>query len=196
MKWWSGKMKINWHPNPFLTKIELDEQDKKNLLNAYKVDQYEELLCGLDLRLDGKIKKDEPITLEIVKKEVDKWGAICNMDVDSEDFTRVLSFVDDIHMGDCTCVPCSCTRCYAEDLLGVNTLPIGKHQANQVLGAFGKDGNKTIDEALAVLEADKEYIKPDTWPDSVGYEIHIPRWESERKSAAEWLRKYKEEHGF
>ena len=193
-------MKINWHPNPFLTKIELDEQDKKNLLNASKVDQYEELLCGLDLRLDGKIRKDEPITLEIVKKEVGKWGNICEMDVDSEDFTRVLSFVDDIHMGDCTCVPCSCTRCYAEDLLGVNTLPIGKHVAHKIDGAFfKKDETKTIDEAIEALSRPYTYEERHECYKNYSEENYMSltvRWSKEREAAAEWLKKYKEEHGF
>ena len=192
-------MKINWHPNPFLTKIELDEQDKKNLLNAYKVDQYEELLCGLDLRLDGKIRKDEPITLEIVKKEVDKWGDICNMDVDSEDFAYILASVDDIHMGDCTCVACSCSRCRAEDLLGVNTLPVGKHLAHKIDGAFGRDYSKTIDEAIETLS------KPYTFEErhecyknysEENYMALTVRWSKEREAAADWLKKYKEEHGF
>lgn len=192
-------MKINWHPNPFLTKIELDEQDKKNLLNVYKVDQYEELLCGLDLRLDGKIRKDEPITLEIVKKEVDKWGDIYNMDVDSEDFAYILASVDDIHMGDCTCVACSCSRCRAEDLLGVNTLPVGKHLAHKIYGAFGRDYSKTIDEAIETLS------KPYTFEErhecyknysEENYMALTVRWSKEREAAAEWLKKYKEEHGF
>ena len=100
-------------------------------------------------------------------------------------------------MGDCTCVPCTCYRCLVESMLGIDTIKgLGKHEANAVQGAFCKDGKKTIEEAIATLEADKEYIKPATWPDSVGYEIHIPRWESERKRATEWLKKYKEVHNF
>lgn len=192
-------MKINWHQNPFFTKIELDEQDKKNLLNAYKVEQYENLLCGLQLHLDGTIKKDQPITIDIVKKEVDKWGNICNLEVDSEDFAHVLSFVNDIHMGDCTCVPCSCSRCYAEDLLGISTLPIGKHMAHKIDGAFGKYGTKSIETAIETLSSPYTYEERHECYKNYSEDSYMAltvRWNKEREAAAEWLKGYKEEHGF
>ncbi len=124
-------------------------------------------------------------------------GEICNLDVDSEEVQNYIHYLNTQHMGDCTCVPCSCMRCHAEEMLGINTIKgLGKHQASKVLGAFGKDGNRTIDEAIASLDVTPEYNKSPTWPDSLDYNIHIPRWESERKSAAALLRTYKEEHDF
>ena len=108
-----------------------------------------------------------------------------------------ISYIDDQHFGDCICFACSCIRCQIECMLGIDTLKgLGKHQANKVLDAFGKEGNRTIDEAIESLEKDRDYVKPDNWPDSVGYEVHIPRWENERITAIAWLNKYKEEHGF
>lgn len=190
-------MKINYKPNPFNTTVELDDRDKQMILLAYQNEEYTQLLCSLHMRLEGKYEKEPLTDIEVIKKEVDKWGAICNLEVDSPVIMDYISYIDDQHCGDCTCVPCSCIRCCVEDMLGINTLKgLGKHQASKVQGAFGKDGNKPIDEVIASLETEREYIKPDTWPDSVGYEVHIPRWENERKTAAEWLKKYKVEHGF
>lgn len=37
------------------------------------------------------------------------------------------SYLEDLngwHVGDCTCVPCSCGKCHAENLVGVDTLSI------------------------------------------------------------------------
>lgn len=190
-------MKINWNQNPFWTTVELDERDKQMILAAYQNEQYSDLLCDLNMRLKGEFR-DLPLTdIEEIKTIADKWRAICNLEVESEEIQDYISYIDDQHGGDCTCFPCTCMRCYIEGMLGIDTLRgLGKHEASTVLGAFGKDGKKTIDEAITALEADKEYIKPDTWPDSVGYEIHIPRWESERVNAIEWLKKYKEQHDF
>lgn len=190
-------MKINWHQNPFLTTVELDERDKERILIAYQNEEYTNILCDLNLDLNGKYNRPALTDLEVIKEKVGKWGEICDLKVESEEIQDYIGYLNTTHMGDCTCVPCSCMRCFVEDMLGINTISgLGKHQANKVQGAFGKDGNRTIDEAIAALEKEPEYKKPDTWPDSVGYEIHIPRWESERKTAIVWLKKYKEEYGF
>lgn len=190
-------MKINWQPNPFYTKIEIDERDKERVVLYLQNEQYSELLCGLHMEMNGSFNRPALTDIEEIKKEVDKWGDICNMTVDSEEVTTFLSYIDTTHMGDCTCVPCSCIRCHVEEALGISTIQgLGKHSARKIEGAFGKDGNKTIDEAIASLEKRPDYIKSDTWPDSVGWDVHIPRWEKEREAALKWLKQYKETHNF
>lgn len=190
-------MKIAWNQNPFLTQIEIDDRDKQMILLAHQNEEYIEILCSLDLDLNGKYNRPALTDIEVVKKEIGKWGDICNLTVDSDVVRYYISYLNTEHMGDCTCVPASCIRCRVEDMLGINTIKgLGKHSANKVQGAFGRDGNKTIDEAIAYLEKVPDYKKPDTWPDSVGWDVHIPRWESEREAAIKWLKVYKEEHGF
>jgi hypothetical protein len=190
-------MKINYQPNPFHTNVELDDRDKQMILLAYQNEQYSDLLCDLNMRLKGDFS-DPPLTdIEEIKKIAGKWAAICNLEVDSPIIQDYISYINDTHGGDCVCWSCTCIRCFVEDMLGINTLKgLGKHQAAKVLGSFGKDGNKPIDEVIASLETPVEYTKPETWPDQVGYEVHIPRWEKERLDAAQWLKKYKKEHGF
>jgi hypothetical protein len=190
-------MKIHWHQNPFKTRIELDDRDRKMVLLALQCEEYEQILISLDMKLKDK---EKPLTdLDEIKKRVGHWGEICNMEVDSESVQRYLSYIDDEHMGDCTCVPCSCMRCYLENMLGIDTIRgLGKHAARNVQSAFGVDGDRTIEAAIATLEEPKEYVKGDSWArfSQEEYEKHIPRWESERKAAAVWLRNYKQEHGF
>ena len=190
-------MKINYHPNPFLTTIEIDDRDKRMLLASYQNEQLSDLLCDLRLQLKGGYGGAPLTDIEDIKKIVDKWADIINLEVDSEEIQYYISYLNSEHMGDCICMACSCIRCMVEDMLGINTLAnLGKHSARKILGAFGKDGNNTIDEAIISLESAQDYSKPDTWPDSVGWDIHIPRWESERESALKWLKSYKQEHGF
>lgn len=190
-------MKINWNPNPFLTTVELDHYDKTRILLAYQNEEYTNILCSLHMELEGKYTKQKLTDLEVIAKKVSKWGDICNLKIESEEIQDLIGYLDTPHMGDCTCVPCSCARCQVEEMLGIDTLGnLGKHSARKVEGSFGKDGNKTIDEAIASLEKIPEYIKPDTWPDQVGWDTHIPRWEKERESAVRWLKEYKEKHGF
>lgn len=193
-------MKINWNPNPFWTTVDLDDRDKQMILLAYQNEEYTQILCNLDMELNGKYNRPELTDLEEIKKQVDKWGDICNLEVDSPTIMDYISYINEPHFGDCTCVPCSCIRCWVEGFLGIDTLQgLGKHQASKVLGAFGKEGNRPIDEAIASLEVSYSYETRNSVWDKYSreeYEMHIPRWESERETAIKWLKKYKEEHGF
>ena len=193
-------MKINWNQNPFLTIVEIDERDKERILIAYQNEEYTNILCDLELELKGKYNRPALTDLEVIKEKVGKWGEICNLEVDSEEIQSYIGYLNTSHMGDCTCVPCSCMRCYVESMLGIDTLPgLGKHEASNVLGAFGKDGKKTIDEAIEALQTPHNYeTRHSSWDKypREEYEKHIPRWDAEQKRAAEWLKKYKEEHSF
>jgi hypothetical protein len=102
------------------------------------------------------------------------------------------------HVGDCTCVACSCSKCHAESLLGINTISgLGKHPANSINGAFGKDNQKSIDEAidyLANYKIDPANYTGEAWKKLGGYEQFVPRWLAETKHAHDWLVNYKNEH--
>lgn len=193
-------MKIIWNQNPLMSAVEVDEQDKRTLLLAIQNEEYVEILCSLDMWMDGKIKKDTPPTIEDIKGQVSKWGEICNMDIDHEDVQRMVDYLQSSHGGDCTCWPATCPKCMAESYLGIDTIKgLGKHEASNIMSAFGKDGDRTIDEAIDALKIPYKYENRhkawDKYPREE-YEKHIPRWEAERARAIEWLEKYKQEHGF
>ena len=189
-------MILHWNENPLKTIIELDNRDKRMILKSLQAEKYLEILSNLDFTLDRKIKKNDlPLTLEQVHQKIKNWGPICNMKVTDEEVEWVIQSLKSEHAGDCTCIPCSCEKCIAEEYLGIDTISgLGKHEAAKIQGAF-KLG-KTIDNAISILSEEKEYIKPDTWPDKVGWECHVPRWKKERESAVKWLTDYKQKHGF
>lgn len=193
-------MKINWHQNPLRTTVEVDDRDKQMILLGIQNEEYVEILCSLDLWMKGKIKKDTPPTMEDIQKQISRWGEICNMGIDHEDVQLYVSDLQYSHGGDCTCWPCTCSKCRAESFIGIDTIKgLGKHEASNIMGAFGEKGDRTIDEALEVLKAPYNYENRDPAWDKYPreeYEKHIPRWEAERKKAIDWLQKYKEEHGF
>jgi hypothetical protein len=186
-------MRINWHQNPLRTTIELDDRDREQMLLYVQNEKYLDILAELDNWLERKTKKDNEPTLEKVHEKVRKWSQIYDMEIDHEEVRSYESFLQESHGGDCTCWPASCMKCHAEAALGISTIEgLGKHSAHKIMGAF--HGDRTIDEAIAVLEQKPKYEKPDNWPTE--YEKHITRWESERKAAIEWLKNYKKTHGF
>lgn len=89
------------------------------------------------------------------------------------------------HCGDCTKVLCSCSKCYAEDIWGVNLTEGIKH-SQYITSAF-REGRDTIDQAIENLKQSKEYKEEWQQP-------HIERWEAERKVALDSLIKYKDKH--
>lgn len=190
-------MKIHWEENPLDTVVETDERDRKMILYYLQSESYSNLLCSLDLQLTGQIRKDDPpLTLEDVKERISKWGEICNMDTDHEEVQLYVDYLTYGHCGDCTCLAATCLKCIAEDALGINTIKgLGKHSAHKIQNLFLQPG-ATIDSVLEKLSQPAEYKKPDTWPEHMGYEQHIPRWKKEREQAYTWLKSYKEEKGF
>ncbi len=191
-------MKITYNKNPLYTTIELDEHEKKELWYKIKVEQLEELIFGAHFHL----KEGKYFDLEKARKEVDPeyYCTDEKSPLDKRCDELLAYYLDDLqscHVGDCTCVPCSCSKCHAESLLGIDTIPgLGKHSAYKVDAAFGKDNERSIEEAIAYL-ANYEPAPPSdpkTWEKVGGYEQHIPRWKAEAKVAHDWLVNYKNTH--
>lgn len=199
-------MNIIWKPNPLTSIVEVDDNDKERMLLAYKDDRYCSLLIRIQNGVKGKFNQPK-WTLEQVETEVEKWRKICEMDIDSPELTAYIDDLSGVHIGDCTCIACSCMKCWGESLLGISTIEgLGNHEGANLWSAFTKPGRDTYDEdswhddidlALEYLNTpisetpNKHYEgKEDLWKSC------IPRWESERKNAYKWLKAYKEEHGF
>lgn len=192
-------MKITYNKNPLFTTIDLDENDKKELWYKIKVAELEELLSSTHFYLEeGKY-----FNLERARKEADP-EYYCTDEKSPLDkrcdelLEHYVSELQSRHIGDCTCLACSCSKCHAESLVGIDTIPgLGKHSAHKIDGAFGKHNEKTIDEAIdSLANYDPKPSDPnsDGWKKLGGYEQYIPRWKAEAKNAHDWLVNYKNEH--
>lgn len=213
-------MKIIWNKNPLRTVIELDDHDKEMLKLKIKVNQLEEDMGSASVLLDPKnaswvmkpsAKHPEGRTLESLVSEVlndyldlsymYSEGKYDGKGLDARVDEILAYYLDDLkgpHFGDCVCFACSCTKCHAEELLGVDTIRgLGKYAAHKIEGAFGKNSERTIDEALEHLK-NYEVTPPtenlDGWAKVGGWEKYVPRWTAEAKAAHEWLLKYREDH--
>lgn len=213
-------MNIIWNKNPLYTVIELTEQEQEIFKLKIKIHELEEDLGSASVYLDPQnaswimkpsARRPEGHTLETLVEEVrndyldmsymygeGKYeGKGLDARVD-ELFEYYMTDLKSSHGGDCTCFPCSCSKCHAESLLGIDTIKgLGKHSAHKILGAFGKNNERSIDEALEHL---KNYtVTPPTenldgWEKVGGWEKHVPRWTAEAKAAYDWLLAYRTAH--
>jgi len=193
-------MKIIWDENPLCTKIELNEFESKELWYKIKIGQMEDLLFHAHFHLGNSIWEKQD--LDRVAEAVDPKYYLAN----DKEKTKLEKRVDELHshfiealqethVGDCTCVPCTCSKCWAESLIGTDTIKgLRKHEAYKIQTAFGETHEhdfkrqRNIDQAIEYLE---NYDPKATWK---GSEDHIDRWRSEAKNACRWLKNYKKEH--
>lgn len=98
----------------------------------------------------------------------------------------------EIHGGDCTCVACGCSKCGAERLLGINTIPgLTKHLAYQTNAAFGESGDLSLEEAIEKLAN----YSPIPWEDKQAlWEACLPSWREDARRAHAWLTAYRDRH--
>lgn len=191
-------MKITYDENPLNTKIELDENEKKELWYKIKVEQMEWLLFGAHFHLT----LDE-VDIERALKEVDPDYYMAEK---RGDRSKLDSRVDDLlgwyiealvepHCGDCTCVPTSCDKCHAEDLLGINTTKgLAQQPEHHIFNAFGEGPDNDWTKQRNIHEAIEYLENYDPKADWEGWEAHADRWESEASDAAKWLKTYRDEH--
>lgn len=194
-------MKITYSENPLKTTVELDEQDKQVFWLKIKIEELQNRLFSTHFNLTvehhldiDRAKKNCNPEDYIQEDNEEKVAVDKRVDMLFECFTNELMGE---HCGDCTCVPCSCLKCRAEDILGINTLGTfpDKHELHQVGGAFGK--GRTLDEAITYLK-DHEIPrqKPESWTRSTQeeWERYLPGWEAQQARAYEYLKWWKEEH--
>ena len=193
-------MKIIWTPNPLATVVELDEHDRALLWHRLKIERLEEQIVQAHFDINPETREwhnkhvkertvDEAIAEALKMLTVD--GVDDRISKNSTDYANELAAK---HSGDCTCVPCSCLKCHAETLMGVDTIAgLGKHEASYIEGAFAED--RTIAQALDYLK-DYRPTKGKGWERHTEeeFQIHVPRWVEEAKGAYAWLEKYREVH--
>lgn len=213
-------MRFVYYPNPLRTRVYLDDKEKEIFKLKHRLEQQKWIIFGVRYRL----RENPNDVLECANKHFNgkTYWELAKAEIpknyDTEEYNAELdeeaqSYIDELengyHMGDCTCIPASCVKCYAEEVAGIDTITgLGKHEASKIDSLFfaGKRMStfdiRTIDEVLEILknykvepfEENKEWNR---FPDRKElYEHHMPRWEQEAKHTYEWLLNYKQEHGF
>lgn len=207
-------MKITYTPNPLNTVIELDEHEKRGLWYQLKIEDLVNRLFTVHYELTYKGDKG-PDMARVLRHADPKYylGETAEKDpIDARADELLAHYLEELrgsHVGDCTCFPMSCSKCHAEDMLGVNTIKgLGKHEAHKVQGAFSTgqaaDGTwlpeRGLNEAITRLEGFEERLTPPTgdsqasWDRVGGWAQHVPRWTREADRAVEWLKAYRAEH--
>lgn len=180
-------MKINYHLNPCNTTIELTDHEKALLKLNIKLREMEELLFEAHFAL--KHAKNAP-EMKRVEEAVDPDYYMSEDDGPSKLDQRVESLYQlaleelehGAHVGDCTCVACSCSKCWAEGMIGIDTIKgVGKHSLYKIDGAARNA--KTPEEVMAKLG--KEITSTEDW-----HKGHLERWNTERLSALGWYEHY------
>jgi hypothetical protein len=179
---------IEWAANPIATKIRLTEAGRLRLKLGIAMDWLEQAWCCAKLAREQQDLKWADshhfeftgVDNDTLARAIDRRAATCERELAES------------HCGDCTCVPMSCAKCYAESMLGVDTIAgLGKYPGAVVAGAFAGE-RTTIAEALAQIA---KPIQP-SWGMPADWSPHMERWQQERRDATAWLEQYQRTHGF
>lgn len=196
-------MKVIYGEDPFNVSVVLDETEKMQLWYLIKINKLEELMFEAHYFM----KENDH---ERVKAVVDP-KYYCTDDRSPLDKSTDAShqmYLEELevgtHCGDCICVPCSCSRCWAESIVGIDTLPgLGKHQASGVDKAyrdqFREEGTRSIDNSIerlrnfdarkAIADWGSEVLARYT-PEDI--DDLVERWTREHAQGLEWLVSFKE----
>ena len=187
-------MRIDWNKNPIRTTVHLTDAEKEVFRLKVRLNTFESSVRMAVFYLDEKNRekgRHDPVrALQYLRhaqreeKPEDDLG---------EDLISQLE--TGCHCGDCTCFAMSCDRCFAEELLGIDTIKgLRKHSAAKIDGAFGKDSERTMDEALAAL-ADYRPERSGGWLNlpAEDFEKHVPKWREDARQAHDWLVAYRAE---
>lgn len=202
-------MKIIYNENPLRTSVELDEHDRQIFWLKIKIEELQEKLFSANFSLteDKKYFSLDRARRETAPEEYIKEDNQEKTPLDQRVDKLFECYLEELlssHCGDCTCIPCSCMKCHAENILGLDTLkPFpGKHELSSINSAFsymenGETKQRSLSEALTYLRDHKiSREKPEEWKrfSQEEYEKHIPRWEAEQVRAYEYLKNYAKEH--
>lgn len=143
-------MNIIWNVNPKYTTLSLTELDKQII--SLVVNQYE-------------LIEEATLTMHYVKNNDNNFIRHINYFYDLYDKSNnipinknvIYSLTEGYHEGDCTCLPATCQKCYAEEMLNINTLKgISKHSLRLIDTALINENNIP---QKAIIFLNEEYHK-------------------------------------
>jgi hypothetical protein len=157
-------MKLTLQSNPLSTIINLNHAEKILLKHKLIIEDLFNRLADTSFALT-----DRTLTDSYNHCDIDRARKACSLDFMDEDgvtgkrarrLDRDLKHIEfaltSDHEGDCTSVAHSCDKCYAEQLIGITTVPFNKVIGYHISEAFNNEafGNcRTLDEAIAYLRS-------------------------------------------
>jgi len=195
-------MKIEYTINPLETRVLLDDADRKYLRLAIRLEAALDAISYRDIRDKKTSPEDVERYTGYLKHYDDKAYDEHPEKLDAEvaDYEAELQSG---HLGDCVCFACTCAKCMAESLLGIDTIAgLGKHEAHNIEMCFTDTStrpwsrlDKTAAEVIDILSTPMKREKNEHWKNysQEEYESHIPRWEAERERALAWYKHYVQE---
>ena len=174
---------IEWAQNPLFTKVILDEGAQREFKLRHVLQRVIEDAYSAYFYLDTE---SEFYDTGKARAELDYIVKEDRPDVLAQRYhaQAYLDSLQDRHCGDCCCIPCSCEKCHAEVLLGIDTLPgLSKYAAHYIALAFKEEGIKTAAQAVTYLRNREITASPE-------HQHYLPRWRSQNEEAAAWLENY------
>lgn len=176
------KMNIQYTLNPLNSIITLDDKDKEILLLKIKVELLEDKLLMAQYYLRPNVKQDVDKAYDLLELYAEDGDTHLIDKRANELLGFYVDSLQDSHCGDCICFPCSCTKCHAERMLGVDTIAgLGKYAGHFISYAFSQyDKNSvTLFTPQEVLARLKKFANQN---------------EAHAKAALSWLENYYETH--
>lgn len=124
-------MKIIYDRNPLHVKIFLDDQEKETFKWKYIAKQLEDDMWFVKYYLTKGLSEEDSTKHIREIFQIEKYAQ------------SAMEALLDQHIGDCTAFPCSCEKCWAEDILGVYIAPPSKMIGNAIFHAFEKFKSST-----------------------------------------------------
>lgn len=181
-------MKIEYARNPLASTVKLDERERVLFWHKVKLQELEDALFSMKWYLTEGNNFDPAKALQSYPGDVltDEWvdGLV----------EHYLNELQGQHCGDCISVASSCSKCHAEEILGIDTIgPLGKHPSHYLASAFMyRDDNqwkhRSPEEALEWLRTYEPHAK---WE---GWEAYADKWKEEANKAYEYLLAYNKQH--
>lgn len=211
-------MKITYTPNPLETIVELEPHEVELFRLKLKLEIYEDKMLNAHTAITDRQKEmgslkalslEEGVAEAVRELDPDEWCTDKKSKVDERVDELLQHYLEELksnHAGDCTCFAMSCSKCYAEQLLGINTLkPFpGKHALHKIASAFSRwnqatqqhDGPKvSLDEAIEKLRTYNP-VKGPAWQkfSQAAFDEYVPKWKAEAQVAYEYLINYRNTH--
>jgi hypothetical protein len=185
-------MIIRWAQNPLVTVVELDDKDIQILELHTQIECLKDRLYGAYVKLHDK--RDIDAAIERLNLPLIEGDDRIERRVKEIASSYIEALTKESHEGDCTCVPCTCSKCLAEEYLGIDTIKgLGKHEAYKINAAFAATNGSIV---AAMQHLDNYNPTPNgNWKRNLdAWNECLPRWKTEAANAAVWLRNYQNEH--